>query len=159
MSHYWLNTERDEAFEVKSAAINELYRRAPELAEQGEIVGPLKVASGYGLYVVQESHPAVLDDGVRREITERLFDRWLPEGLTRAVFTSGGSESMDAAIRRVSKLGMSSTSSASLVDQHPAGHDLIEIAGDDPRDAELVHADLPDRHLDLSRVIGDEGRL
>lgn len=38
MSHYWLNTEKDEAFEVKSAAINELYRRAQELAEQGEIV-------------------------------------------------------------------------------------------------------------------------
>ena len=33
-----MNTEKDDAFETKSAAINDLYRRAPELAEQGEIV-------------------------------------------------------------------------------------------------------------------------
>jgi adenosylmethionine-8-amino-7-oxononanoate aminotransferase len=32
-------------------------------------------------------------------LVERLFDRWLPEGLTRAIFTSGGSESLDAAVR------------------------------------------------------------
>lgn len=35
----------------------------------------------------------------RVELVERLRDRWLPPGLTRAVFTSGGSESVDAAIR------------------------------------------------------------
>lgn len=35
----------------------------------------------------------------RVELVERLRARWLPEGLTRAVFTSGGSESMDAALR------------------------------------------------------------
>jgi len=37
----------------------------------------------------------------RVELVERLRDRWLPPGLTRAVFTSGGSESVDAAIRLV----------------------------------------------------------
>ena len=35
----------------------------------------------------------------RVRLVERLVDRWLPEGLTRAVFTSGGSESMDSAVR------------------------------------------------------------
>jgi len=35
----------------------------------------------------------------RVELVERLRDRWLPAGLTRAVFTSGGSESVDAALR------------------------------------------------------------
>ena len=35
----------------------------------------------------------------RVELVERLRDRWLPNGLTRAAFTSGGSESVDAAIR------------------------------------------------------------
>jgi adenosylmethionine-8-amino-7-oxononanoate aminotransferase len=35
----------------------------------------------------------------RIELVERLKERWLPAGLTRAVFTSGGSESVDAAIR------------------------------------------------------------
>jgi adenosylmethionine-8-amino-7-oxononanoate aminotransferase len=32
-------------------------------------------------------------------LVERLRDKWLPKALTRVVFTSGGSESMDAAIR------------------------------------------------------------
>ncbi len=35
----------------------------------------------------------------RAALIDRLQERWLPEGLTRVVFTSGGSESMDAAIR------------------------------------------------------------
>jgi adenosylmethionine-8-amino-7-oxononanoate aminotransferase len=35
----------------------------------------------------------------RVALVERLRERWLPPGLTRAVFTSGGSESVDAAIR------------------------------------------------------------
>lgn len=38
MSRYWLNTEKDEAFAAKSAAINGLYQRAAELADQGEMV-------------------------------------------------------------------------------------------------------------------------
>lgn len=35
----------------------------------------------------------------RLRLTERLLDRWLPPGMTRCVFTSGGSEAMDAALR------------------------------------------------------------
>jgi adenosylmethionine-8-amino-7-oxononanoate aminotransferase len=35
----------------------------------------------------------------RLRLVERLLGAWLPEGITRAVFTSGGSESTDAAIR------------------------------------------------------------
>jgi len=35
----------------------------------------------------------------KTRLVERLTDRWLPEGLTRASFTSGGSESVEAAIR------------------------------------------------------------
>lgn len=37
----------------------------------------------------------------RLRLTERLLDSWVPDGLTRVVFTSGGSESVDAAIRLV----------------------------------------------------------
>ena len=35
----------------------------------------------------------------RVRLVERLLDRWLPDGLSRVGFTSGGSESVDAAIR------------------------------------------------------------
>ena len=41
--------------------------------------------------------PFATDARVR--LVERLVDHWLPEGLTRVGFTSGGSESVDAAIR------------------------------------------------------------
>jgi adenosylmethionine-8-amino-7-oxononanoate aminotransferase len=35
----------------------------------------------------------------KTSLVERLTERWLPEGITRASFTSGGSESIEAAIR------------------------------------------------------------
>jgi adenosylmethionine-8-amino-7-oxononanoate aminotransferase len=35
----------------------------------------------------------------RLRLVERLVDRWLPPGITRVALTSGGSESMDAALR------------------------------------------------------------
>jgi adenosylmethionine-8-amino-7-oxononanoate aminotransferase len=35
----------------------------------------------------------------RVRLVERLVERWLPPGLTRVAFTSGGSESVDAALR------------------------------------------------------------
>lgn len=35
----------------------------------------------------------------RLELMSRLVDRWLPDGLDRVFFTSGGSESVDAALR------------------------------------------------------------
>lgn len=41
--------------------------------------------------------PFATDERVR--LVERLVDRWLPAGLTRVVLTSGGSESVDAALR------------------------------------------------------------
>jgi adenosylmethionine-8-amino-7-oxononanoate aminotransferase len=41
--------------------------------------------------------PFATDERVR--LVERLVDRWLPAGLTRVLLTSGGSESVDAALR------------------------------------------------------------
>jgi adenosylmethionine-8-amino-7-oxononanoate aminotransferase len=41
--------------------------------------------------------PFATEERVR--LAERLRERWLPDGLTRVLFTSGGSESTDAAIR------------------------------------------------------------
>lgn len=37
----------------------------------------------------------------RLRLTERLAERWLPPGITRCVFTSGGSEAVDTALRVV----------------------------------------------------------
>ena len=41
--------------------------------------------------------PFATDERVR--LVERLVDRWLPAGITRVLLTSGGSESVDAALR------------------------------------------------------------
>ena len=35
---YWLNSPKDEDFDIKSRVINDLYQRASELAKQGELV-------------------------------------------------------------------------------------------------------------------------
>ncbi len=55
-------------------------------------------AVGRALGEVDYVVPPFLTDS-RRRLVERLQDRWLPPGITRCVFTSGGSESVDSAIR------------------------------------------------------------
>ena len=60
-------------------------------AEVGEAMAR---ASARTTYVVP---PFATEERVR--LGERLRERWLPEGLTRVLFTSGGSESADAAMR------------------------------------------------------------
>src|SRR5215210_5604473 len=56
MRRYWLNTQKDETFEVKSAAINGLYPRATALAEQGEMV--VSNDEMTGVQACQHKHPA-----------------------------------------------------------------------------------------------------
>jgi adenosylmethionine-8-amino-7-oxononanoate aminotransferase len=59
-----------------------------------EVAEAFARASSEVTYVVP---PFATESRVR--LVERLRERWLPPGITRAMFTSGGSESMDAAIR------------------------------------------------------------
>jgi adenosylmethionine-8-amino-7-oxononanoate aminotransferase len=62
--------------------------------------GRREVADAYARAVTEATYvvpPFATEARVR--LVERLQRAWLPEGITRAVFTSGGSEAMDAAIR------------------------------------------------------------
>src|SRR5262245_52778312 len=59
-----------------------------------EVADAFARASAEATYVVP---PLATESRVR--LVERLRERWLPVGIGRAMFTSGGSESMDAAIR------------------------------------------------------------
>jgi adenosylmethionine-8-amino-7-oxononanoate aminotransferase len=59
-----------------------------------EVAEAFARASAEATYVVP---PFATESRVR--LVERLRARWLPDGIIRAMFTSGGSESMDAAIR------------------------------------------------------------
>jgi adenosylmethionine-8-amino-7-oxononanoate aminotransferase len=62
--------------------------------------GRQEVADAYARAVVETTYvvPPFATES-RVALVERLRADWLPEPLTRCVFTSGGSESMDAAIR------------------------------------------------------------
>ncbi|HTO53013.1 MAG TPA: aspartate aminotransferase family protein [Myxococcota bacterium] len=62
--------------------------------------GRREVAEAYAREVERVSYavpPFATESRVR--LVERLVSRWLPAGLTRAAFTSGGSEAVDTAIR------------------------------------------------------------
>jgi adenosylmethionine-8-amino-7-oxononanoate aminotransferase len=62
--------------------------------------GRAEVAEAYARAVRETTYvvpPFATESRVR--LVERLRERWLPAELTRALFTSGGSESMDVAIR------------------------------------------------------------
>ncbi|HKC51832.1 MAG TPA: aspartate aminotransferase family protein [Myxococcota bacterium] len=62
--------------------------------------GRREVAEAYAREVERVTYvvpPFATESRVR--LVERLVSRWLPAGLTRVAFTSGGSESVDAAIR------------------------------------------------------------
>jgi len=62
--------------------------------------GRREVAEAFARAAAETTYlvPPFVTEG-RVRLVERLRRRWLPAGLTRALFTSGGSESMDAAIR------------------------------------------------------------
>ncbi len=70
------------------AVVNNIGYGRPEIAEAA--------ASALPGYVVP-----VFATPARIRLVERLVDRWLPPGLTRALFVGGGSESVDTAMRIV----------------------------------------------------------
>lgn len=73
--------------------------------------GAILVNIGHGRREVAEAVARALEEVTyvvpvfatehRLRLVERLVDRWLPPGLERVLLTSGGSESMDAALRLV----------------------------------------------------------
>ena len=53
-------------------------------ASPGEIFGPEKASGGFALFMLQQNHPATLDDRVTGEIRDTLFNQWLQRELQRA---------------------------------------------------------------------------
>ena len=53
-------------------------------AQPGDIFGPEKASGGFALYMLQQNHPATLDDRVTSEIRDTLFNQWLQTELQRA---------------------------------------------------------------------------
>jgi len=88
----WLYTEEGQAIlDASGGAI---------VANVGH--GRREVAEAYARELEKASYllpPFATESRLR--LVERLVQRWLPAGLTRVAFTSGGSESVDAALRVV----------------------------------------------------------
>ena len=86
----WLYTEEGQAIlDASGGAI---------VANVGH--GRREVAEAYARELERASYllpPFATESRLR--LVERLVQRWLPAGLTRVAFTSGGSESVDAALR------------------------------------------------------------
>ncbi|HVR29568.1 MAG TPA: aspartate aminotransferase family protein [Thermoanaerobaculia bacterium] len=71
--------------------------------------GAIVVNIGHGRREVAEVYASAAEEATyvvppfvtesRARLTERLLDRWVPPGITRVVFTCGGSESVDGAVR------------------------------------------------------------
>ncbi len=53
-------------------------------ATPGDIFGPEKASGGFALYMLQQNHPATLDDRVTSEIRDTLFNQWLQTELQRS---------------------------------------------------------------------------
>ncbi len=53
-------------------------------ASPGEIFGPEKVSGGFGLYLLQERYPAILNKRIAKEIRKYLFNQWLGREIQRA---------------------------------------------------------------------------
>ncbi|HEY9664216.1 MAG TPA: peptidylprolyl isomerase, partial [Allocoleopsis sp.] len=62
----------------------DMLRSAVDLAKTGDVVGPLGLEERWGLFRVEESLPASLDDPqVKQGLQDELFEQWLAEKMQR----------------------------------------------------------------------------
>ena len=53
-------------------------------AKAGSFEGPFKVGKEFQVLRVIELHPAILDEGTRRIVEDRMFEDWLSEAREKA---------------------------------------------------------------------------
>lgn len=70
----------------------EVIRQATESAIAGQIVGPLKIDDRCCLLKIEQLLPAVLEDALKRDLEEHLFQRWLTEKLQQMTVNLVASE-------------------------------------------------------------------
>ncbi len=65
---------------VSRGTMPDLLRAAVDLAQAGEVVGPLGMEERWGLFRVESTIPASLDDPqIRQSLEDELFEQWLAE--------------------------------------------------------------------------------
>jgi parvulin-like peptidyl-prolyl isomerase len=68
---------------VQKGKLPEAMRQALESANVGELVGPIELGDRYCLCRIDEFLPATLDDALKIELQNQIFERWIQEKLTQ----------------------------------------------------------------------------
>ncbi|XZO03905.1 MAG: peptidylprolyl isomerase [Microcoleus sp.] len=67
---------------VSRGTLPDILKNMVDLAKVGEILGPLEIEAGYGLFRVEQFLDASLEDPkVKQELQNQLFEQWLQEKL------------------------------------------------------------------------------
>lgn len=67
---------------VSRGTLPDILKNIVDFAKVGEIIGPLEIEGGYGLFRVEQFLDASLDDPqVKQELQNQLFEQWLQEKL------------------------------------------------------------------------------
>jgi len=66
---------------VSRGTLPDVLKTAVELAQVGELIGPLQINERYCLFRVEEFLPAALEGSLKQELQNQLFDQWLHEQL------------------------------------------------------------------------------
>ena len=67
---------------VSRGTLPDILKNMVDFAKVGEILGPLEIEGGYGLFRVEQFLDASLEDPkVKQELQNQLFEQWLQEKL------------------------------------------------------------------------------
>jgi PPIC-type PPIASE domain len=66
---------------VRKGTLPEILRTEIAQAEAGAVVGPLAIDNRYCLFRVEEILPATLDEPLKQELKNQLFEKWIQERL------------------------------------------------------------------------------
>ncbi len=68
---------------VSRGAMPDTVRASVDLANTGELIGPLEIDGFWYLFRVENFLPAALDEQMRQELEEELFEQWLEDKVKR----------------------------------------------------------------------------
>lgn len=68
---------------VSRGAMPDLLRAAVDLANAGELLGPLEIEGLWYLVRVENFLPAALDEQMKQELEDELFEQWLEDKIQK----------------------------------------------------------------------------
>ncbi len=68
---------------ISRGQLPNILKAAVDLASPGEVIGPLEIDGRYCLFRVEEFLPASLEEPLKQELQNQLFEQWLQEKLEK----------------------------------------------------------------------------